>query len=297
MKVIISIPAYNEEKTLGPVVKEISRVMDATDYQYKVVVVNDGSTDKTAEVAKAHGALVFSHPRNYGLAEAFRTEIEKALELNFDVFVHTDADGQYRAEDIPRLIKEVENGYDLVLGNRFEGGIEEMPLMKRIGNKAFSRAISNIIRFHVGDCQTGFRAFTREVAEKILISSTFTYTQEQIIRAVKMKFRIKEIPTKFLKRGGKTSSRLMRGPFDYAIKAWINIMRIYRDYEPLKFFGWIGSIFLGVGAGVGFWLLYLFVTTGAIRRIPTAILAMMFILIGIQIILFGFLADMRKNER
>ena len=88
----------------------------------------------------------------------------------------------------------------------------------------------------------------------------------------------------------------MKNPFDYAIKAWINILRIYRDYEPLKFFGWIGFMFLSVGSGVGLWLIYLFITTGAIRRVPTAILAVMFVLIGIQIILFGFLADMKKAQ-
>lgn len=296
MKVLISIPAYNEEKTIGNVIKDIKKVMEQHHYQYKIMVVNDGSTDKTSAIAKQEGALVFDHPRNYGLAETFRTEIQQALELNFDVFVHTDADGQYRAEDIPRLIKEIEQGNDLVLGNRFDGGIEEMPLLKKIGNKAFSRAISNILRYHVGDCQTGFRAFTRKVAEKIPINSTFTYTQEQIIRAVKQKFRVKEIPTRFLKRGGKTSSRLMKNPFDYAIKAWINILRIYRDYEPLKFFGWIGLFFIAVGGGVGLWLIYLFITTGAIRRIPTAILSVMFVLIGIQILLFGFLADMNKDR-
>ena len=92
-----------------------------------------------------------------------------------------------------------------------------------------------------------------------------------------------------------TKSRLMKNPFDYAVKAWINIFRIYRDYEPLKFFGWIGTIFVVVGGGVGLWLIYLFITTGAIRRIPTAILSVMFVLIGIQILLFGFLADMNKK--
>jgi len=295
MKVLISIPAYNEEKTIAGVIRDIKKVMDKTSYQYKIMIVNDGSKDNTSKIAGEEGALVYDHPRNFGLAETFRTEIEKALQLNFDVFVHTDADGQYLAEDIPRLIKEVENGYDLVLGNRFTGGIEDMPLMKKLGNKAFSRVISHITRFKVGDCQTGFRAFTREVAEKVPITSTFTYTQEQIIRAIKLKYKIKEIPTRFLKRGAKTSSRLMKNPFDYAVKAWINILRIYRDYEPLKFFGWIGFMFLAVGGGVGLWLIYLFITTGAIRRVPTAILSVMFVIMGIQILLFGFLADMQKK--
>ena len=239
-KIIVTIPAYNEEETIGLVISDIKKV----NKNYTVLVVDDGSKDKTVEIARKNGAIVVSHPKNYGLAEAFRTEIKECLRLKADIIVHTDADGQYLASDIPRLIKEVEEGNDLVLGNRFEGGIESMPLLKKLGNKAFSNAISKIIRQKIGDCQTGFRAFTKEVAEKIEIKSDHTYTQEQIIRAVNQKFKIKEIGTYFKKRDGE--SRLMRNPFEYALKAWINILRIYRDYQPLKFFGAIGLFFFSL---------------------------------------------------
>ena len=195
--IVITIPAYNEEKTIGLVINKIKSVMDKTKYKCKVLVVDDGSKDKTKEVAKKAGALVYSHPYNYGLAETFRTEMKKCLELKADVIVHTDADGQYLAEEIPNLIKEVENGYDLVLGSRFRGRIQYMPLTKRIGNNAFSRVISKITRLNITDAQTGFRAFTKEVA-KLNIISNHTYTQEQIIKAVHNKFRIKEIPATFI---------------------------------------------------------------------------------------------------
>src|SRR3989344_8203988 len=100
MKILVSIPAYNEEETLGGVIDHIKQAMDSHKYTYKILVVDDGSRDKTVDVAKHHGAIVYSHPRNYGLAEAFKTEIKKFLELKFDVFVHIDADGQYKAEEI-----------------------------------------------------------------------------------------------------------------------------------------------------------------------------------------------------
>lgn len=295
MKVIVTIPAYNEERTIGKVLEHLKKVMDAHKYDYEILVVDDGSKDRTAEIAKKAGAIVYSHPRNYGLAEAFRTEIEKCLERKADIIVHTDADGQYRAEEIPKLINELKKGYDLVLGSRFMGTIEYMPALKKWGNKAFSRVISNITGTRITDGQTGFRAFTREFAEKVNITSTHTYTQEQIIRAVKDKYRVKEIPAYFAKRGGKTKSRLMKNPFDYAFKAWINILRTYRDYEPLKFFGFVGTGFALAGVLIGLYVLYTFATTGVVGGLPRVLLVVLLLSMGLQIILFGFLADMKRK--
>ncbi|MHA1344448.1 MAG: glycosyltransferase family 2 protein [Promethearchaeota archaeon] len=293
MKVVVTIPAYNEEKTIGRVIDDINEVLSKQKYNYKILVVDDGSKDKTAEVARSKGARVYSHISNKGLANAFKTEIRESLKLNPDIIVHTDADGQYLAEDIPKLIEEVNNGYDLVLGSRFKGKIESMPLIKRIGNIAFSKLISGIIKFKISDCQTGFRAFNKNVAENIDIISDHTYTQEQIIKAVRMNFKIKEVPVYFAKRDGE--SRLMKGPFEYAFRAFVNLVRIYRDYNPLKFFMKLGGIFLFFGGIIGVYLLYLFFTTGMVKHIPLAILGVLLIMMGIQIVLFGFLADMNKK--
>jgi glycosyltransferase involved in cell wall biosynthesis len=293
MKIVVTIPAFNEQRSIGNVISSIKEVMDNTLYDYKILVVDDGSRDATASIAKNAGAIVYSHPYNYGLADAFRTEIKKSLELGADVIVHFDADNQYRASEIPLLLREIENGYDLVLGSRFRGHIEYMPFMKRLGNVAFSRVISNITHLRITDAQTGFRAFTREVAEKISIISNHTYTQEQIIHAVKNKFRIKEVPVYFAKRYGR--SRLISSPFEYAAKAWINILRVYRDYEPLKFFGIFGALFFLVGLGVGIWLFLRFLVTGQVDHLPSAVLSMLLMVVGVQVGLFGFLADMKKS--
>ena len=203
-KILITIPAYNEAKNLGPVLEKIKEVMSNFDYQYEIAVINDGSRDKTAEIARNAGVHVISHPRNYGLAEAFRTEMQNAINSEADIIVHTDADGQYIAEEIPLLIKEIENGYDLVLGSRFRGRIESMPLIKKMGNMAFSKVLTSITGLRISDGQTGFRAFTQEVA-KLPLRSTHTYTQEQIIRSAKEKMRIKEIPIHFMKGKAKAS--------------------------------------------------------------------------------------------
>jgi glycosyltransferase involved in cell wall biosynthesis len=294
-KIIITIPAYNEEKTLGPVLAGIKKAMEKSGREYSILVVNDGSTDNTEKIAKQNGATVVSHPINYGLAEAFRTEIDKCLEIDADVIVHTDADGQYRANEIQLLLKKIDEGYDLVLGSRFMGKIEKMPIIKKFGNRAFSKVITHITGMKITDGQTGFRAFTKEFAKKVKITSNHTYTQEQIIRAVKEKFKVVEIPIHFDKRGGKTKSRLMKNPFEYAIRAWINILRILRDYEPLKFFGYIGGLFFGAGFLIGLWVFFRFILTGVVGALPRVLVSVLFISIGMQILLFGFLADMVKK--
>jgi len=293
MKIVVTIPAYNEEKAIGIVIDKIKEAMEGNRYEYEILVVDDGSKDKTAEVAKKENVVVYSHPKNYGLAETFKTEIKKSLEMGADIIVHIDADNQYQPVEIQKLIKEIDNGYDLVLGSRFKGTIESMPLIKRFGNKAFSRVISNITGMKISDCQTGFRAFTKEVAEKIDIISDHTYTQEQIIRAVRKKFRIKEVPAYFAKR--KDKSRLISNPFRYAARAWINIIRIYRDYEPLKFFGIFGTAIFGFGFLIGIYLVYLHFTSGISGHFGLMMLDILILSIGLQIIIFGFIADMLKK--
>jgi glycosyltransferase involved in cell wall biosynthesis len=291
MKIIITIPAYNEEKTLPHVLQEIKEVMDKSSYEYEILVLNDGSTDKTTEVARQFGASVVEK-KHRGLAETFKSEMEECLLRKADIIVHTDADGQYHSKHIPELIAKVESGYDLVLGSRFTGKIEKMPLLKRVGNIAFSKVLSSLTGVKVTDSTTGFRAFTAEVAKEISYINTFTYTQEQIIKAAKQGFRIGEIPIAARKT---RASRLFKNPWQYALRAWINIFRIYRDYEPLMFFGRVGGLFLMAGVFLGGYLVYRFITLGFIGRTPTIMLSVLLISIGAQIILFGFLADMMRK--
>src|SRR3989338_8230653 len=258
MKVIITIPAYNEEKTLPPILTEIKEVMEKTTYKYEILVVDDGSTDKTSLVAKQYGAMVVTK-KHQGLAQTFRSEMEECVKRKADIIVHTDADGKYHSQHIPELIKKVEEGYDLVLGSRFRGRIEAMPWLKRLGNIAFSEVLTSLTGTRITDSTTGFRAFTSTVAREINYINTFTYTQEQIIKAAKQGFRIAEIPIIARKT---RKSRLFKNPFQYAIKALINILRIYRDYKPLAFFGRVGVLCLSLGISIGFYFVYLHFTSG-----------------------------------
>jgi len=297
MKVVITIPAYNEEKSISKVIEDIRKTMRKTRWKYEIIVVDDGSTDKTAEVAKQAGATVFSHPYRYGLAEAFRTEMEKVMKRKPDIIIHIDADGQYKPEEIPKLIEPIfKNKADLVLGSRFLGFIEEMPTLKRFGNKLFSKTVSQICGVKITDSQTGFRAFTREFAEKVKIISRHTYTQEMIIKAIREKFRIKEVPVHFVKRKY-GESKLISNSFEYGAKALTNIFRIYRDYEPLKFFGSIGASLFSIGVLIGLYILWIFFSFGLseVYYHDLSIILMVFFLVsGLQVLLFGFLADKIK---
>lgn len=291
MNVIISIPAYNEEKTLGKVIQEIRDVMDNSSYDYKILVLDDGSDDNTVSVAKKNKAHVISNKTNLGLAETFKREMQECVKLNADIIVHTDADGQYPAEYIPLMIKGVEEGNDLVLGSRFKKGSYAGSAMKRFGNRAFAKVFSRLLRMDITDTTTGFRAFTKEVA-KLPLTNNFTYTQEQLIRVGKEGMKIKEVPIKTNKT---RPSRLFKNSFEYAIKAWINIFRLYRDFAPLKFFGTVGAAFLILGLILGLWIVYSWLVTDSVGALPRVILSMLLIMTGIQIILFGFLADMNKR--
>ncbi|HLC98028.1 MAG TPA: glycosyltransferase family 2 protein [Candidatus Nanoarchaeia archaeon] len=291
MKVLITIPAYNEERTLPGVLEEIKKVMEQTSHHYEILVVDDGSRDRTAEVAKRHGTVVVSK-KHQGLAETFKREIQECLKRKADIIVHTDADGQYPPQHIPELIKKIQEGYDVVLGSRFQIRGAPLPFLKQGGNWAFSRILSSLTKVRLTDTTTGFRAFTAEVAREITFINTFTYTQEQIIKAAKQGFHIAEIPI----RSRKTrESRLFKNPFQYAMRAWINIFRIYRDYEPLAFFGRIGVFGLSVGISIGFYFVYLHFTSGIKGHLGLLFLMMILLVFGLQTVLFGFLADMMKR--
>lgn len=289
-KIIICIPAYNEQETINQAIQEIKKVMANCDYS--ILVVDDGSIDNTAQIAKENGAYVISHPKNYGLAETYKTEMDFCEYSNFDIIIHIDADLQYKADEIPLLINKLDS-YDLVLGSRFLGTIEYMPSIKRIGNKIFSKTLSWITGIKFTDAQTGFRCFKKESISKMPVNSNYTYTHETIIQAVKNKLRIIEVPVTFRKRNG--PSRLMRNPFDYAWHEGINLLKIFRDYKPLNFFGIIALCFLLPGLIMGSRLTFWYLTKGHIyNKIPSAIVCLMLILLGVQVFLFGFLADIKR---
>jgi len=288
-KIVLIIPAYNEEKTLRKVLDEARHYCD------DMIVINDGSTDCTAEIAKKAGAKVSNNPINMGLGKTIRRGYELALETDADIVVQTDADGQYTLSDIPKLVKPIiDDKADIVLASRTMGGIESMPLGKRMGNWFGTKVTKMVSGYPVSDAQTGFRAMRRELLESILPTSKYTYVQEMIIRPAKEGWRIAEIPS-FFKRRDDGSSRLISGLSNYASKAVLIILRTIVDYHALKFFALPGVVLLLVGIGFGIDVMYYyfqFLSTGiAINKVPSTILATLFITSGIVLIFMGILAD------
>ncbi|UCE16010.1 MAG: glycosyltransferase family 2 protein [Candidatus Bathyarchaeota archaeon] len=224
-KISVIIPARDEEKTIGNVVKRVPTVFSSS--VSVIVIVDEGTNDHTASVAKKAGAKVINQGATRGLAEAFRTGLKEALKENADIIVTIDADAQYFPEDIPRLIAPILAGKaDVVLGSRFAGRIEGMPLGKKIGNAFFTWITRKITGVPITDSQTGFRAMTKEVAENLEITSDYTYTQEMIIDAAYKGFRIEEEPISFAKRRyGK--SRLIPNLHTYAVRAIKTIVECY----------------------------------------------------------------------
>lgn len=225
---IILIPAYNEEKT-------ISNAISIASSAGKVLVINDGSSDRTEKISLQEADFVISHRKNLGLAQTISDGVEFGLSKNFTQFAIFDADCQYNKENLIQIVKILQNShYDLILGSRLQGIIEEMKFSKYVGNWIFSKAISYIIQRPISDGQTGLRAFSNIFASSIKFRGSFTYTQEMLFEAAKNNLLITEIPIEFTRRIS-GESRLMTGPINYAIRAWILNIQILAEYNPLKF--------------------------------------------------------------
>jgi len=203
MKLIVTIPAYNEENTINKVIRETPRQIYGID-SVEVLVINDGSKDNTVKVAKDAGAdHIINQNENQGLAFAFRTGLEEALIRGADIIVNTDADFQYNQQQIPDLIKPVLEGKaDIVLGSRFSGHIEHMAPQKRLGNILATCVTRMASGYPVTDARTGFRAFSRDAALRMNILYDYTYVQETIIQAVDHNLTMVEIPIEVRKCEG-----------------------------------------------------------------------------------------------
>lgn len=298
MKLVVMIPAYNEECSIGSVIREIPRNVPGVDC-VEVLVINDGSVDRTLAEAKRAGAdRIYSHKRNMGLGRTFQHGLEEALAMGADIIVNTDADGQYNGLEIPALIEPIlENRADIVIGDRQIDHLSHMPPQKKIGNKIASWVTRMATGLPIRDAQTGFRAFSREASLRMsLINASYTYTQETLIEASNKGLKVEQIPIEFRKREG--DSRLISGIFKYARLAGKTILRSYRDFRPFRFFAVIGLVLITMGLLTGGYVLWNFLQTGLVApHLPTAVLTVAFLVIGVQVLIFGLMADMLKTQR
>ncbi|MCX6776183.1 MAG: glycosyltransferase family 2 protein [Candidatus Micrarchaeota archaeon] len=297
MKLAIVIPAHNEEKTIGKVIREIPRRIPEIK-EVEVIVVDDGSTDRTVSEALKAGADRFvQHKVNKGLAVSFRDGLDAALESGADIIVNTDGDFQYNQGEIPTLIKPIMDGKaDLVLTDRNVWNLRHMPVSKKIGNKIATYIVRFLAGFPVKDAQSGFRAYSRETALQLNILSDYTYVQEMIIQAVFKKMKIAQVPCDFRAREGE--SRLISNIWSYAKRAGLTIVLTYVHYKPLKIFLSIGLFLMLLGSVLGLRVLIHYLSTGLVSPyIPTAILTAILLIVGFQVLMMGLVADSINANR
>lgn len=297
MKLIITIPAYNEANTIHKVIEEIPKSIPGID-EIQILVIDDGSTDNTSAVAIQAGATkILSHKRNMGLAKTFQDGLNAALEMGANIIVNTDADFQYNGREIPKLIEPIIEGKaDIVLGDRQIDTLDHMPLGNLWGNKFATQVIRWTTHLPINDAQTGFRAFSREAALRMNLIGDYTYTQETIIQAANKHLKIEQMPVEFRKRQGK--SRLISSIFRYARSAGVTIFRSFGDYHPFVIFSAIGVGCILLGLIFGFRVIIHFFKTGMVTPyLPSALLTTVLVIVGSLALLFGLLADMIRTQR
>ena len=291
MKLIIQIPCYNEENSLPITLKALPKQIDGID-EIEILVIDDGSTDKTIEVAKANGVQhIVSMPHNCGLAKAFIAGINGALAQGADIIVNTDADNQYCADDIEKLIRPILNKEaDIVIGTRPVSNISHFSLLKKTLQKLGSWVMRRVSSTQVEDAPSGFRAFSRAAALQINIFDNYTYTLETIIQARAKGLQLVCVPVNV--NPDLRESKLVKNMFDYIRRSVFTMLRMFIIYRPFRFFAILASLFFTIGFLVGLRFLYFYLFSNGAGHIQSLILAAILIITSVQIGVIAILSEL-----
>jgi glycosyltransferase involved in cell wall biosynthesis len=290
-KLVIQIPCLNEERTLPGTLAALPRTVPGVDV-VEWMVVDDGSTDQTVQVARAHGVdHVVRHPMRQGLARAFATGLDAALRLGADVIVNTDADNQYDARSIPALVQPIVDGRaDMVVGDRGTDAIAHFSWSKKRLQKLGSWVVRQASGTTVPDATSGFRALSREAALKLNVVSDYTYTLETLIQAGHRNITTVSVP---VGTGPMTrESRLIRSLPHYLRRSAATIVRMYSMYRPMRAFLLAGGTLLVAGFVLGARFLWFFVNGQGGGHVQSLLLAVILSVVGAQTVLTGLVADL-----
>lgn len=299
MKLIIQIPCYNEEKTLPRVIADLPKKIRGI-RQIRTLVIDDGSTDRTVEVARKAGVdYIIRNHRNMGLAHSFGVGLDACLSLGADVIVNTDGDNQYRGDDIPKLLEPaVNNRADIVVGCRDIKGHREFSPVKKILQRFGSRIVARLSKQRISDVTSGFRAFTRSAAIKLSIFSGFSYTLETLIQSRKLNLSVSAVPIRTNPRT--RESRLFTSTFHFIYNQVLSIFRVFIFYSPMRFFGSLSAFFFLVSVLLSVRIIrFLSVVDGDISKfkVGTGILVLFTSLMSVMFLIAGFVGTVLSGMR
>lgn len=296
MKLIIQIPCFNEAISLPITLAELPREVEGFDV-VEWLVIDDGSSDGTAEVARELGVdHVVRFKKNQGLASAFSAGIGVCIEEGADVIVNTDADNQYDARDIPLLVKPIlERSADMVIGSRPVSDIKHFSVPKKILQRVGSTVVRIVSGTEIEDAPSGFRAFSRDAAKKINIFSEYTYTVETIIQAGMKNIAITSVPVRV--NTELRESRLIKSIAHYVSRSILTIIRIFAVYKPFRFFAAIGFVLFLIGLVLAARFLIYYLAGDGSGHVQSLILSALLVGLGAQSVMVAFLADLMAVNR
>ena len=294
-KLIIQIPCYNEEETLLTTLNDLPKTIAGID-EIGVLVINDGSSDNSAEIARNWGAKVLDIKPNKGLANAFRSGLGEALRRKADIIVNTDADNQYCASDIEKLVVPILAGEaDIVIGARDIGTIKEFSLFKKVCQKFGSAVLRLLSSTNVKDAPSGFRAFSKHAAIRLNIFDNYTYTMETLLQANAKDLKIVSVPIRVNEK--LRDSKLVKNIFDYMFKSMKTIIRMFIVYRPFRFFITISGIVGFIGLLTAIRYLYYFIEGNGNGHIQSLIFAAICLISSVQLGVIAVIGDLLSINR
>ena len=296
VRLVIQIPCFNEAETLPTTLGDLPRTVNGFD-EVLWLVVDDGSSDETAAVAQAHGVdVVVKLSNNKGLAVAFQAGLDASLQLGADVIVNTDADNQYSAADIPRLVEPICKGHaDLVVGTRDIANHQEFSPLKKWLQRVGSWVVRQASATHVSDVTSGFRAYSKDAALQVNVVSQFTYTLETLIQAGRSDLIVADVPIGV--NPTTRPSRLFRSKRQYVRRSAGTISRVYAMHKPLRFFNIPAAIFAAAGLILFGRFGWYYLTAGGEGHIQSLIVGAGCLLVAVQMLMLGLLADLLRSNR
>jgi glycosyltransferase involved in cell wall biosynthesis len=297
MKLIIQIPCWDEEEQLPATLADLPRSVPGVD-RVEWLVIDDGSTDRTVEVARENGVdHIVRLTNNKGLAAAFQAGIDACLKLGADVIVNTDADNQYDAADIPKLVEPIVRGdADLVVGDRVIDTVEHFSPLKKWLQHFGSAVVRRASGTDVPDTTSGFRAYNREAALQVTVVSKYTYTLESIIQAGKMLVAVDHTPIR-ARKVDRPSRLFGHSMFGYVRKNAVAIFRVYSMYEPLRVF-MTAAIIVGLAAAA-IWIRYLILLIDGqgSGHLQSVIVGAVLLIAAVQLAALGVMGDILAGMR